>query len=136
MSMTVDAQPEQPTSIDLEPRILGDAGEALYAEINACRDDAQLDRIASRIWHIRSQDQLTDAAADYLQHCVIRRRPPQRNETTHHERHPSVSRSPKQSFRATQDASLARPRGIKQSAPNAGRIERAAGQVTATLYRG
>jgi hypothetical protein len=76
MSMTVDAQPEQPTSIDLEPRILGDAGEALYAEINACRDDAQLDRIASRIWHIRSQDQLTDAAADYLQHCVIRRRPP------------------------------------------------------------
>lgn len=71
MSVPVDALP---TSIDLESQTLGDAGEALYAEINACCDDGQLGKIASRIWYVRGQDQLTDAAAEYLQHCVIRRR--------------------------------------------------------------
>jgi hypothetical protein len=74
MSMMVDARPELPICIDPEARPLGVAGEVLYAEINACCDDGQLDNIASRIWFVRGQDQLTDAAADYLQHCVIRRR--------------------------------------------------------------
>src|SRR5258708_38764558 len=63
MSVTVDAWPELPISIDLESQTLGDAGETLYAEINACCDDAQLERLASMIWHVRGQDQLTEAAA-------------------------------------------------------------------------
>lgn len=72
MSGPVDAQPDLPITIDL--RSLGDAGEALYVEIDACCDDRQLDNVARRIWCVRSQDRLTDAAAEYLQHCVIRRR--------------------------------------------------------------
>jgi hypothetical protein len=74
MSVPVDALPGLPISIDLESLILGAAGEALYTEINACCDDGQLDNVASRIWYVRGQDQLTDAAADYLHHCVVRRR--------------------------------------------------------------
>ena len=61
-------------SVDLGAQALGDSGVSLFAEINACCDDAQLDRVASRIWHIHSQDQLSDAAAEYLQQCVVRRR--------------------------------------------------------------
>lgn len=64
----------QPLSNELEAQALGDIGRLLYAEINGCCDDSQLDRIASRIWYVRGEDQLTDAAADYLHHCVIRRR--------------------------------------------------------------
>jgi hypothetical protein len=67
-----DAQPDLLITIDL--RSLGDAGEALYTEIDACSNDSQLDDIASKIWYVRGQDRLTDAAAEYLQHCVIRRR--------------------------------------------------------------
>ena len=74
MSVSVDARPELPINIDLESQTLGDAGEALHAEINACCDDSQLDNVASKIWYVRGQDRLTDAAAEYLQHCVIRRR--------------------------------------------------------------
>jgi hypothetical protein len=74
MSVPVDARPGLPISIDRESLILGAAGEALYTEINACCDDGHLDNIASSIWYVRGQDQLTDAAAEYLQHCVIRRR--------------------------------------------------------------
>jgi hypothetical protein len=61
-------------STDLEAQALGDVGVSLFAEINACCDDGQLDIIASRIWHIRGQDQLSDAAAEYLHQCVVRRR--------------------------------------------------------------
>jgi hypothetical protein len=72
MSGPVDAQPDLPITIGL--RSLGDAGQALFAELNACCDDSQLDKVASKIWFVRGQNRLTDAAAEYLQHCVIRRR--------------------------------------------------------------
>jgi hypothetical protein len=74
MSISIGAPPQLPITVDIESPTLGAAGEALYAEINACSNDSQLDDIASNIWYVRGQDRLTDAAAEYLQHCVICRR--------------------------------------------------------------
>jgi hypothetical protein len=48
---------------------------ALYSDVNACQNHDQLDAVTKLLWERYCAGQLNDYEANYLQSCILRRRP-------------------------------------------------------------